>query len=150
MKRAENTNTFLLLHAAVAALVLVLTCTGVASQLTKVSPRDSSSTTERVLQCKFTDLANMKWDVKNARFYLNGTNVVSLLSEYEEDRERGIITFEMTQELEGEYTCDNESASVPLSLHPLLVVGEYIHLCIIIGTMDGHTTLESICLIQGN
>ena len=144
MKGAENTNTFPLLHAAAtAALVLVLTCTGVASGSTEISPRESRSSTERVLQCRFTDLAGREWDVKNARFYRNGTNIVNLMPEYEEDRERGIITFEMTQELEGKYTCDNESVS--LSSNHQLVVGEC-HLCIIAGMIDGHATLESIAI----
>ena len=121
MKRAENT-----LHAAATALVLVLTCTGVASRSTNIFARGSSSSTERVLQCRFTDVAGREWDVKNARFYRNGTNIVSLMPEYKEDRERGTITFEMTQELEGKYTCNNES--VPLS-SDLLVVGECIYCC---------------------
>ena len=132
MKRAENTNTFPLLQTSAAVLVLVLTCTGVASQRTEIFARDPSSSTERILQCRFRDVAGREWDVKNARFFLNGTNIINLAPEYEEDREKGIITFEMTQELEGEYTCDNESEVVERSSDHLLVVGECIYVLLLV------------------
>ena len=109
-------------------LLLALTCsaTAVTAQRTEISAGTTpTGSSQRILICDFIDEQGDEFDVENARFFLNGTNVLDLTDrQYMENEERGTLMFEMTQELEGYYTCDNESAHVPLSHNSLPVVGE--------------------------
>jgi hypothetical protein len=107
-------------------LLLALTCsaTAVTAQRTEISAGTTpTASSQRILICDFIDEQGDEFDVKNARFFLNETNVLDLTDrQYVENEERGTLMFEMTQELEGFYTCNNESARVPLSHNSLPVV----------------------------
>ena len=108
-------------------LLLALTCsTAVTAQRTEISAGTTpTGSSQRILICDFTDEQGDEFDVKNARFYVNEINVLNRTDrQYTENEERGTLTFEITQELEGYYTCDNESTHVPLSHNSLPVVGE--------------------------
>lgn len=99
------------LHAA--SIVLILCSSSVASDpLTEIfeGPRTGN---ERILICRVTGVdGGAPSNVENAVFYLNGTDVRRNLTEQQYTEERGRLTFEISQALEGRYTCGNESADI--------------------------------------
>ena len=108
-------------------MLMLLLIAGATAQLTVITPGTTpSGSSQRILICDFKDATGTRFDVQNPVFYLNGSDVLLRLTgvQYTENAERGMLTFEMTQELEGYYTCDNSSDDVPLSLDPVPVVGE--------------------------
>ena len=109
--------------------IVGLTCSTVTGQQIKIfagSPDrqdDLVSLNERVLFCRVTDLSGRVSDVRNAVFLLNGIDVLLNLTagDYIVNPERGRIEFEITQRLEGRYTCGNGNIQ---SINHLDVVGE--------------------------
>ena len=114
-------------NAKASPMLMLLLIAGAAAQRTVITPGTTpSGSSQRILICDFIDVTGTKFDVQNPVFYLNGSDVLLRLTgvQYTENAETGVLTFEITQELEGYYTCDNISDHVPLSLDPVPVVGK--------------------------
>ena len=83
----------------------------------------SQPVNEKRLFCEVTTGTGVLQPLRSATFYLNDTDVLDLLTgnevRFDDFGERRIILFELTQALEGVYTCGNDTdyrSDIPLTL----------------------------------
>lgn len=91
--------------------VLVLVCESTFTPTIRLSPIPPSSDNKKTLLCEVEVAGSpgSRVPVLNAQFYLNGSDVIDQLTRSEYELSNGEITFELSQDLEGYYTCGNDT-----------------------------------------
>ena len=94
-------------------VVVHVTCQPFLPEIRLHTLAPGSSRNQKKLVCVIRTLEGYEVEVTNTEFYLNGSDVRGMLTGNEYDLVAGRITFELTQKLEGYYTCGNSSFESP-------------------------------------
>ena len=107
--------------------VLVLVCESTFIPTIRLSPIPPSSENQKTLLCEVevAGRPGSRVPVLYAQFYLNGSDVIDQLTGGEYELSDGSITFELSQGLEGCYTCRNDTYSSSED-HALMLVCKYL------------------------
>lgn len=106
--------------------VLVVICESTFTPTIRLGDIPSSPDNHKTLICEVEVVGSpgSRVPVLNAQFYLNGSDVTDHLTRNEYELSNGVITFQLSQSLEGSYTCGSDTHTSSED-HALILVCKY-------------------------